>query len=349
MLRAYGKRRLAPRNVERAFHLWDLPRSALTLARPLSRGFCSTPVAKPPLISDGHSERSSILVKRLNAAIDTYPLTVSFWYLYHRATIIGCVWGALTLGGVPVPHELGAAFLILGTLRNFKIPIVLAASAALVRARPELAQLRLAALLAKPLEAIWDSLGGGARRGGASSAAPEAAQPASLASRVKALLPAFLAPSAAAGGSAPRPEIGSRAGGLVDRFGLAYVLSARGVAAVALASTATALHWGVDLAPALTWLGGQWGLGDGAGAAAWGAAAADGISRWAAAGLALNVAYPWVLRWAVAELAMAAGPRWVERSAQGWRGVPGETLIFCPLSPAIAGSNRSCWGYFNCR
>lgn len=270
--------------------------------------------------------RRSVLVDRLNASIECYPLTVSFWYIYHRAAIIGCVWGGLTIAGVHVPHELGAAFLILGSLRNFKIPIVLAASAALVHARPELAKLRLAALLARPLEAIWEGLGGGNSRAATHpNSAGDAAVPSlSLTGRIReyALRPLQLwRRQWAAKGGTPG---GNSAGSLVDRFGLAYVLAARGVAAVSLSATAAALHWGVDVSPLLEWLGVHWGdavAGGGTGAAAGGVwAVAEGLSRWAAAGLALNLAYPWVLRWSVAELALAAGPWWAGGERRGVSG-----------------------------
>lgn len=249
---------------------------------------------------DHRPARRSILVERLNLAIERYPLTTSFWYLYHRAVLIGGVWCFLSLCDVHLPHELGAAFIIVGSLRNFKIPVVLAASAALVKVRPELAELRLAALLARPLQAVWESFGG--RRDASSPTVPP---PPSIFTKLK----GYLFPS--------RAGVGSHAVSLVDRFGLAYILAARAVAAVSLASVAAALHWGVDFAALLEWLGlsmQQQVQGSGATgvvAEAWWTAA-DGLTRWAASGLTLNIVYPWVLRWSVAEWALVVGPRCVD-------------------------------------
>lgn len=255
-----------------------------------------TPSEPPPVTRNA-------LIDNLNAALTRFPLTTSTWYLYHQPVYVGAVFGVYTLAGFTPHVDLGLAFLLNGGLKRLRVPVIAGLSAGVVRAFPSLAQLKVSRLLAAPFAGLVPA---------SSSTAAEATQPPQHAPASK--LAATASGASSGGASTPQSSspsfastlkdkllhwfnpFGGALAALMDRFGLAYVLTARVVASANLLAIYAALRYGVDVAPLLEWLGST------------GEAASGYVARWAASALTLNAVYPAALHWGVSAVALRAGP-----------------------------------------
>lgn len=181
------------------------------------------------------------MVDAVNDALRRYPLSTGVWYAYHNPIYAGLACGALLAAGVVPPPELAPAFVVNAALRRARFPVVVAASAALVRLHPALAQVRLSSLLGGTVTAFF---------GAAAPAPAPAPGPPTLGARVATAL-RWANPFNPTSGAAM----------LMDRYGLAYVLCARGASTLSLVGVAAALRYGVDVSALLAMLGLE---GDGA-------------------------------------------------------------------------------------
>ena len=91
---------------------------------------------------------------------------------------------------------------------------------------------------------------------------------------------------------------------LMDRYGLAYILTARAVSTLNLLALYGALRYGADISHVMEWVGGS------------GETATGLVSRWAASAISINFIYPAVLHWGVSGLALSLGPRYEGRILQ---------------------------------
>ena len=179
------------------------------------------------------------MVDSLNAALYAYPLTTSVAYLYHNPVIAAALCATGLAAGVPVPVEMGPAFLLNSALRRFRVPFVVGVAAVVVRLAPSLAQVRVSALVTGAFGSFFGSLN---TKLPVTVIAPDAEL--SYASRGLELL-------RAANPLDPHSAIST----LMDRYGLAYVLTARFTSSATLISIAAALHYGVNLSALLAPLG----------------------------------------------------------------------------------------------
>jgi len=318
----------------------------------------------------------SELVDSVNHALHRYPMTTALVYLYHNAFYAGCAFGALWLLGIDAPSELGLAFALNSLTRRLRMPIIAAAAAGVVKLKPQYGKLQLSKLMMAPfasLKQIAES-GGSADAGGQ---APGTAPSPSMLGRlgrwavgeqpqqqpVKPVATPTVAATDAAGAARPgaaselsdvtpfqrriaQGVIGGvnllNMGGLLDRYGLAYILCGRAIASANIIGVACALRYGVDVDGLIAQYSGvaaaavqpywepvqaAWSSlplvgggtapvaevdAEGGTAAAAGAGvatlAAGWMSRWAVGCLAINAAYPFVLRVGVAGVAERLGP-----------------------------------------
>jgi hypothetical protein len=265
-------------------------------------------------------------VDNLNTALTRFPLTTSTWYLYHQPVFVGALFGAYTLLGVAPHVDLGLAFLLNGGLKRLRVPVIVGLSAGVVRLFPSLARLQVSRLLAAPFAGLMPaSMSSPPSAAAGSTAAPGSSGYATAASSATQRPTDSKLAATASGGSAtagaPQPQqppsatpsssfastlkdrllhwfnpFGGALAALMDRFGLAYVLTARVVASANLLAIYAALRYGVDVGPLLEWAG------------ATGEAAGGYVARWAAAALSLNAVYPAALHWGVSAVALRAGP-----------------------------------------
>mgnify|MGYP006870682883 CR=1 FL=1 len=268
-----------------------LPR--LPLVPACARGVATTPSPPPPPPTTTSSAPSqsqpqsppgpsgSDLVDELNDALGRHPVTTSLVYAYHNVVYAGILYGVLVAAGIPAPAELGVAFALNRVTTRLRLPIVLAAAAALVRLRPAYSKLQLTRLLTAAMTM-------GATTEPPAPGAPPVPGWVSKMQAVLAKAPALLT-----------------MGGMLDKFGLAYVLAGRVVATISILSIATALRYGVDIGPLLSWVGSDTA-----------ATAADWAARWTVACLAINVTYPVVLRYGVARVANRIGDAYAARRAK---------------------------------
>ena len=285
--------------------------------------------ATPPTASTVvHPSTGNVAVDDLNTALNTYPLTTSFIWLYHNPAVASGVFTVLSLCGVAPPVELGAAFVLNSTLRRLRVPAIVAVATLVVRAAPTLALVPMSRLVTTPYllllgetptaataattmtrqgqhemtRADRSARGGGGDDTGEVLAAGNLATPAhpplslgvlSSSEKCDATSPAEAAavatPTAAASTSPPsestpslltrarsllstaltalhptRGAVGVWGSSVIDRFGLAFYISARGVSSLNLLAIYAALSYGVDFGPLVVWLGcgvwGYWGL-----------------------------------------------------------------------------------------
>jgi hypothetical protein len=294
-------------------------------------------------------------------------------YLYHNAFYAGCAFGALWLLGIDAPAELGLAFALNSLTRRLRMPIIAAAAAGVVKLKPQYGKLQLSKLMMAPfasLKQIAESGGSadapGQTPGTAISpsmlarlgrwAAGEQPQPHPIKAVAAPTPPADAAGAGQPGGASELSDVTPfqrriaqgviggvnllNMGGLLDRYGLAYILCGRAIASANIVGVAWALRYGVDVDGLIAQYSGvaaaavqpywepvqaAWSslplVGGGAapaaeadaeGAAAAGAGvatvAAGWMSRWAVGCLAINAAYPFVLRVGVAGVAERLGP-----------------------------------------
>jgi hypothetical protein len=200
----------------------------------------------PPSSAPTEAAFPPTLVGAANRAITQYPFTTALVYAYHNLAF--CLAGSVALlaVGVPLPLELGPAMVINGVLRRLRMPLILGASAAVIRVWPSLGQLRLTTLLAAPLTLFL-----GLQPPSVTAPVPALPPNATLWQRTAALARsawAFVNPLNPTGGVGP----------LLDRYGLAYILCARALSTASLLAITAALRYGVDLPELLA----SWGLGD---------------------------------------------------------------------------------------
>jgi hypothetical protein len=300
-------------------------------------------------------------------------MTTALVYLYHNAFYAGCAFGALWLLGIDAPSELGLAFALNSMTRRLRMPIIAAAAAGVVKLKPQYGKLQLSKLMMAPfasLKQIAESGGSADAAGQARGTAPspsmlgrlgrwtvgEEPQPVKTA--------AAPTPAADTAGATPPgavPELSDvtpfqrriaqgviggvnllNMGGLLDRYGLAYILCGRAIASANILGVACALRYGVDVDGLIAQYSGvvaaaaqpywepvqaAWSSlplvgggtapaaatdADDAAPAPAGAGvatlAAGWMSRWAVGCLAINAAYPFVLRVGVAGVAERLGP-----------------------------------------
>lgn len=180
------------------------------------------------------------MVDAVNRALHRFPLTTSFTYLYHNGALATCCTVAGVALGAPVPVELGAAYVVNSAMRRARTPAVIALAAVVVRTAPSLATVRVSRLVTGPFASIL-----GSRYERPAAALLSGTTPTSTLPRRAAALLRRLNPLDAT----------STVSTVMDRYGLAYVLTARAVSACSLLAIAGGLRHGVDLAALLTPLG----------------------------------------------------------------------------------------------
>ncbi|RYG56985.1 hypothetical protein EON66_01520 [archaeon] len=234
------------------------------------------------------------IVDELHAALWRYPLTTSLVYLYHNGAYAGILYAGLWLAGVPAPSELGMAFMINRLTRRFRIPLILALSALVVRVRPVYGKLQLTKLMTMPLASLKDQV--------------EAADAAAAGSQAGAASPTSRMATPSTADEQPMTPLQAKVGrgvlkavdmmnmgGLLDKYGLAYVLCGRAVSTVSILSIYWLLSTGTDVSWMMEYVGEA-----GETVSAW-------TARWAEACIALNLVYPLVLRYGVADASLGIG------------------------------------------
>lgn len=172
------------------------------------------------------STKVNLVVADMNDALDKWPMTTALWYLYSNLVFAGATFGVLSLASVPAPVELAAAWGLNRLTTRLRMPFILASAAALAKANPSLGQLQLSKLMMTPFKGLKEL----ADEGG-SNAAKKA---------VKGI-----------------EWIISPASGLLDKYGLAYLICGRVIASASMIGFAAAIHYGLD-APSLISEANQW-------------------------------------------------------------------------------------------
>lgn len=249
------------------------------------------------------------------AALSKHPIATSLTYVYHNLAYASVLYGALTLLGVPAPPELGAAFAVNRLTTRLRLPAVLAVAAALTKLRPAYSRLRLTHMLMAPITNYVSELE-------AAEAAKAAPTTSSNSSSNRS------SGGSAAGSGPPSPSLppppppppeslqlrGMRLvsrgmglvnmNGLLDKYGLGYVLGGRIVSTGSLLGLYWLLSTGIDVAsiPLADYVP-SWLLSDGGAVGT----VAGWMARWTEACLLINLTYPLVLRYGVARVALVIG------------------------------------------
>lgn len=246
-----------------------------------SRSFCA----------GAASSSGSKLVDSVNHALEKFPVTTALVYLYHNTAYVSAIYVLLLAAGIDGPRELGLSLVVNRLTQRLRMPVIFAAAAALVRAVPAFGRLQLSKLMmapfadlrrfAGPEPVLWDPQPLPAAAAGGHNTTPQST--ASSTSTWQALREQWRAlrtststsSSADAAGSSsgtdasspPSPSSSGAArvaargvlaainalnmGGVLDKFGLAYVLCGRAIASTQLIAVAYAIRAGVDVDAAL--------------------------------------------------------------------------------------------------
>ena len=137
----------------------------------------STTTAPPftPTESPIGSASTPSAIHALNSAVQRYPLTTSFIWLYANPLYCGAVFTALTIAGVSFPVELGAAFLLNSAMRRLRIPVILLGAAAACRVAPTLSSVPLSKMVTTPVLLLAGDLAAAETNALASEGRPAAA------------------------------------------------------------------------------------------------------------------------------------------------------------------------------
>jgi hypothetical protein len=217
------------------------------------------------------------MVDSLNQALASYPLATSLSFIYSPIVVAGLLFGVLSIPPLTpaLPPQLAIAFGINRATTRLRVPIILALSAVVARIFPTLTRVPIAKLLAMPLKQAQAE----AETIAATTAAGVDGSTSVKVYRGLGKAMNFM-----------------NMGGIMDKYGLAYVLTGRFVATCSILTlTAVLQHPGLDIQWLLDWVGEDVNT-----AAGW-------VGRWTAACLMVNVTFPLVLKYAVADVAMWAG------------------------------------------
>ena len=227
------------------------------------------------VLNDNDSNNDPYLVKKMNTAFRDHP-TESVVSLFGLEIVgLYSMYCVLLATGLDPDANFAVAFAINRVVRRFRMPVDLAATAALSRAVPSLKKVHLSELLSKT---------------GLLKSAEE---------REKERRAAGMAPAGQAGGGVAgaamnvSDKITDSAKHIVDNYGAAYFVAARLTGAASVLSIYGALCYGVDVSAVTDFLGfggGEGGGEDGAGSTLSGIG--DTLGKWAAAVTLSSALYP---------------------------------------------------------